>query len=348
MDFVGTDGDASSNPQDRPARRDAGEAAGEVEEGEEPRRRRSLDPDELRDMSLEELVETAEDWKVPLLVAASLLTMAFLFAAGAMRPGGLSKPNPRKVEPIPWVIWLFAALVVMLALASGPAVLERLPLEEQEFSEQQYQTLKLAMGFGLGALAGLGMLLILHKSCPDGGMRLSPLDAAVGLGCFVLAWPLIELTSVAGVEIYKQMTEGETPDLIAHPTLERIVEHPDDPWTWGLIAIVVLLAPLVEEIVYRVFVQTAVMKVTKSPWVSIVFTAIFFAVMHRAVDGTGQAVPWHALLPIAMLGICCGVAYERTRRVGVPIAMHACFNAVNIAIAIMATSAAAAEPGTGI
>lgn len=350
VDYVGTD-DGRDPP---PVPEDDGDWSGDADAGgassDGPRRRRSLDPDELRDMSVSELVETAQDWKVPLLIGASLLTLAFLFAAGAMRPGGLSKPNPRKIDPLPWVIWLFAALVVLLALASGPSVSQRLPMDEWELSDEQRETVTLAVGFGLASLAGLGMLLIVGKSCPEGGMKLGPLDVAVGLGCFVLAWPLIELASVGGVEIYKQMTEGEAPPLIAHPTLERIVQTPEDPWTWGLIAVVVLLAPLVEELVYRVFVQTAAVKLTKSPWFSIVFTALLFAGMHRLMGGGDEAdkIPWHALIPIAMLGVCCGVAYERTRRVGVPIAMHACFNAANIAFAILATSATAAEPGAAV
>ncbi|MEM9560331.1 MAG: CPBP family intramembrane glutamic endopeptidase [Planctomycetota bacterium] len=352
VDYVGVEGDADSealDPPEQPEPRDVEDArdgAGGAGDSE-PRRRRSLDPDELREMSVSELVETARDWKVPLLIGAALLTLAFLFAAGAMKPGGLSKPTARKIDPLPWIIWLFAAMVVMLAMASGPTVTQRLPLERWELSDEQMETVRLAVSFGLASLAGLGMLLIVGKSCPEGGMKLGPLDAAVGLGCFVLAWPIIELTSVAGVKIYEQMTEGESPPVLAHPVLERIVETPGDPWTWGLIAVVVLLAPLVEELIYRVFIQTAAMKLTKSPWFSIVFTALLFAGMHRA-QGGGEPVPWHALLPIAMLGVCCGVAYERTRRVGVPIAMHACFNAVNIAFALLITSPTAAEPGVAI
>ena len=56
------------------------------------------------------------------------------------------------------------------------------------------------------------------------------------------------------------------------------------------------------------------------------------------------SVPWHALLPIFGLGLACGVAYERTKRVGVPITMHICFNGLNVMLALM-IGADAAQTG---
>jgi membrane protease YdiL (CAAX protease family) len=65
-------------------------------------------------------------------------------------------------------------------------------------------------------------------------------------------------------------------------------------------------------------------------WISILGTSTLFTLVHRM----GQPpVPWHALVPIFVLSVSMGVAYERTKRIGVPIAMHVCFNALNVALA---------------
>jgi membrane protease YdiL (CAAX protease family) len=35
-----------------------------------------------------------------------------------------------------------------------------------------------------------------------------------------------------------------------------------------------------------------------------------------------------------MLGLAMGIAFERTKRLGVPIIMHICFNGLNVALAL--------------
>ena len=98
--------------------------------------------------------------------------------------------------------------------------------------------------------------------------------------------------------------------------------------------------PAVEELIYRIFLQSALIKIVKSPWVGIFITSLIFALVHRI--GT-EPVPWRALLTLFAFGLCLGLAYERTRRVGVPIAMHMGFNALNITIALL-SAPEVAEP----
>ncbi len=105
---------------------------------------------------------------------------------------------------------------------------------------------------------------------------------------------------------------------------------------WALIAAAVVGAPLVEEMIYRVFLQSSISRATGLPWVGILAAAVVFAVAH-AVGPAEQRVPWYAAVPIGVLGLACGLAYERTKRLLVPITMHACFNAMNVAMAMWAT-----------
>lgn len=98
-------------------------------------------------------------------------------------------------------------------------------------------------------------------------------------------------------------------------------------------------APLVEELIYRVFLQSSIARATGLPWIGILVAAVVFAVAH-AVGPAEQRIPWYAAVPIGVLGLACGLAYERTKRLLVPITMHAAFNAMNIAMAMWVTGPA--------
>src|SRR5690606_16182929 len=145
--------------------------------------------------------------------------------------------------------------------------------------------------------------------------------------------PFIELAAMTGVALHTQLSEGAAPPAIAHDMLRTLVDSPNDAWVWAwVIGGGVIGAPFVAEVIYRVFLQGAILRITRSPWISILITSILFAMMHRLGE---QPVPWHALLPIFAVGIACGVGYERTKRVGVPITMHLCFNALNVILALI-------------
>lgn len=146
---------------------------------------------------------------------------------------------------------------------------------------------------------------------------------------FVVAAPVLMGVSVAGVLVVTWL-RGRAPDPIAHGALREIVFSPD-PWKWALAAAAVLGAPLVEEVVYRGCVQTAAVKALGGRWRGIVLTSVLFALVHMG----GQAsVPAHALVTLGVLGLALGVVYERSGGLAAPVAMHALFNAANVATAV--------------
>ena len=63
----------------------------------------------------------------------------------------------------------------------------------------------------------------------------------------------------------------------------------------------------------------------------------------QAEGGAVEGVPYYALAPLFMLSVTMGLAFERTKHIGVPIVMHAAFNALNIAL-VVATSGGAEPP----
>lgn len=305
-----------------------------------------VDTDSVQSKSVGDVVETMRQWKIVTLSVSMLLVVALLFAGGLLRPGGYAKAGLRDVSSLPAVVWFFSAFVVILAMSSAPQLISRIAwVQQQEFEQTQLDTINLVGSYVFGAIAGLGMLFMLKRSVTAGegksnGLGLSFLDMPVGLGCFVLAFPFIELMNMLGVFAYTQ-TQGAEPTGMGHPLLQQLTDSPNDPWVWASITGAVIGAPVVEELIYRVFLQGALLKWLKSPWLSIIISSILFAAVHRLGN---PPVPWHALLPIFAVGMSCGVAYERTRRVGVPITMHVCFNLLNVLLVLM-TNADAAQTG---
>jgi membrane protease YdiL (CAAX protease family) len=298
-----------------------------------PAAAQTIDTAGVTGMSVQEVVGQMQQHKLWILLISNALVVALLFAGGLLVPGGFAKAGIRDVTPMPAALWLFAGLVVFLAWSSAATVVDRSQwMQNSELDEFQRSVVVSLCGYAFGIVAGLGMLFILKRSAPNAGMKLSGLDIPVGLGCFMLAYPFLELASMAGVALYTQLSEGGAPPQIAHPVLQTLVDNPRDYWAWGMVAGAVIGAPFVEELIYRVFLQGALLKITRSPWISILVTSVLFALMHRAGS---TPVPWHALLPIFAVGIACGVGYERTKRVGVPIMIHLCFNALNVILALL-------------
>ncbi len=304
----------------------------------------AVDTSGVQDKSVGDLVETMQQWKLVFLGVSLLLVIALLFAGGLLRPGGYAKAGLRDVDSLPSVVWLFAIFVVFLAASSAPQLISQIQwIQELGYDQTQMDAINTVGSYLFGMIAGLGMLFVLKRSTmvegeSKSGLGLSFLDLPVGLGCFVLAYPFIELMNMLGVWIYTQ-TQSAAPNNMAHPTLLKLENDPGNPWVWAIVIAAVIGAPFVEELIYRVFLQGALLKWLKSPWLAIIFSSLIFAGMHRL--GGENSVPWHALLPIFAVGMSCGIAYERTKRVGVPIMMHVCFNGLNVLLALMINADAA-------
>jgi membrane protease YdiL (CAAX protease family) len=91
-------------------------------------------------------------------------------------------------------------------------------------------------------------------------------------------------------------------------------------WFIVLFLIVVIGAPLVEELVYRGFIQGGLQARIGSTW-ALLITAAWFTVVHL------EPIEFPGLFAFAVvLGLC----YRRTQRVGLPIVTHLAFNATGL------------------
>jgi len=104
--------------------------------------------------------------------------------------------------------------------------------------------------------------------------------------------------------------------------------------TVGLVLLVALVAPIVEELLFRGVVQEYVSAVSSAA-VGIGVASVLFAGIHLSqvlVFSASVSAAAAQLAVLAGLGVILGVAYEKTRNLAVPILMHAAYNTPQIVI----------------
>jgi membrane protease YdiL (CAAX protease family) len=289
--------------------------------------------EQIQSLEVREAVEQIADSWPQIIIVASGIILVLLFAAGVLRPGGFKKSGIRDVKPMPSPMWLFAGMMVLLAYPVVHGTIANAEWLHQSFRKDSLEMQVISQGGAALAAITIGLCLfwVMAKTVPQGGLSVGVLDCMMGVLCFLIALPLVQLAGMGSAALYEQIM-GEPPARLAHQTLELIVEQRDHPWAIGLIAVVVLGVPVMEELVFRAGLQSALLRLTGSPWPSVLLTSLIFTALHYgAIPDNG----WNAFGQLFVLSVCIGIAYERTRKLGVPIAMHAAFNALTIGLALL-------------
>jgi hypothetical protein len=118
-------------------------------------------------------------------------------------------------------------------------------------------------------------------------------------------------------------------DRLGAPVVQESVSalrESSDPAVLVLMALAaVLVAPLAEELVFRGYVYPVV-KRFGGRWTAAAGSALLFAAAHNHAAG---------ILPLCGLGLILVAAYELTGSLWAPIAVHACFNGVTVALTFL-------------
>ncbi|MBL9030772.1 MAG: CPBP family intramembrane metalloprotease [Phycisphaerae bacterium] len=234
----------------------------------------------------------------------------------------------RDLGPWPWWWWLLGAIGVALAQAIGAGVLMSLAPPRGAEAVGAIGACVLASVVGLSLMHALRA----HPPARD-GMSIVPRrrDLLAGLGAMALWMPLVQAAALAGTLLYLVL-RNEPPSYLSHDTLRSLRDDPGNAWTWGMVAAAVIGAPLAEEILFRGLLQTSLARLIGRPWPAVLLAATLFSLAHL---GSGvREEQAHALIPLLVLGVGLGAAYERTARLWVPITMHACFNVLNVALTL--------------
>ena len=148
------------------------------------------------------------------------------------------------------------------------------------------------------------------------GLKFAKMDwIGIPLGVF----SQVVLMNVVNWPLNKWWPDTFNPERVENRARD-MVDAARGVWFIVLFLIVVIGAPLVEELVYRGFIQGGLQARIGSTW-ALLITAAWFTVVHL------EPIEFPGLFAFAIvLGLC----YRRTQRVGLPIVTHLAFNATGL------------------
>jgi membrane protease YdiL (CAAX protease family) len=265
-------------------------------------------------------------------VLAALVLVGLWFAK-VLRPGALGAHGLRKADEHPWWVWLLCGFMVFfcgqlggILVASVPALTGPAPATSTAEALPRYQAVLQIAAYSASLATAAVLLRLLKAQAPQAGLTVTAKSLGLGVLCLLMVLPVVNAVSVLAVMVHQAITGTEIPTRLAHPVLQSLHAHGTDPWAWVVAGVAVVAAPIQEEILFRGFLQTAVLRLTGRPWWSILIASAIFAAIHP--------MEWYAKVSVFVLGLGMGLAFERTKSLGTSIAMHVGFNALNVAIAI--------------
>jgi uncharacterized protein len=266
------------------------------------------------------------------------LVLLWLWSADVIRPGSFGRRGLRRVDGWPWWFWFLSAVLAFVAAGVGGAMAaDLLRAAASAPSDLAVDAAQTVGAMVLGIAAAVLIVLVLQQAVDERKaglvLRTRRRDWVLGLVALAAVMPVMQAASILSILLYQMVTRSQ-PEAISHGTLETLYREPGNPLVWVLVAGAVLGAPIFEELVFRGFLQTSVLRLTGRPWAAILITSVLFALAHTG-EGSVTFANWHALLALVVLSVAIGVAYEWTKRLWVPVIMHMGFNAFNVALVVL-------------
>lgn len=278
-----------------------------------------------------------EQWPVfAVMVALGVAAAAVLVARGYARRDVFDDVRPRVtgLTLIDLVIGLFIMLVGMVAI--GP-ILQMMgyPVSEEGFGDltaRQQATLPL-ISQGVTQLPVVLFVLARAMRFEHGlrefGLTWSNADRDILAGALALPAAVLIVLAVNGLFVVIMLLAGQDPPDVAHELLAKLRDSDDDLARGLMIVSAVLIAPVLEELLFRGLVQSALIEVwgETNRWGVILMASAIFAGVHVTV------VPLYVMPGLFALGVILGWLYERRRSLWPCIVLHMGFNAVNVMLA---------------
>ena len=279
-------------------------------------------------------------WLVP-----SAICLGVCWLLGLLRPGGLDRPGPRRVEGLSawgwfavglglWVLQqagaVIAGVVAGIVVASGDGgATGGAGSKAGESAELLMLGLGTAGTFVIAIPLAIVAMRLVSSWAPGAGLRARWIDLPLGVAGLLLIGPLVLLVNTLIVWVVS-LFDGP-PEQITHDLLRMLAEGEGGLGRWGIVFGAVVGAPIVEEVIFRGFLQSAIRRLVGSAWPAIFIASAVFALVHWWSLAGGR----HALVVIFALSLGLGAAFERTKSLGVPIVIHMLFNASQISLVLL-------------
>jgi membrane protease YdiL (CAAX protease family) len=268
---------------------------------------------------------TAED----LICFAGLILFACWLLKTSLGRRALADSVPRRNNMplytpfIPLFIW-FGAVSMAIAIA------QKLATDLRDWQTAFMDNVV----FCVGAVITTAVMLLLARThfarrLKGFGLNIRTIhkDFAAAVVNLLVVWPLI-IAAIAVTVFFGELIRGQEYQIQQHQQLELITEHARLPLHMLIAFGAVVTGPVLEELMFRGFVQTMIRSFFESgngAWIAIAISSGLFAMMH---EHPGH---WPALF---VLGACMGYAYEKSGSLLRPIFIHSLFNATRIMAAL--------------
>ena len=188
-----------------------------------------------------------------------------------------------------------------------------------------------AAAMGAGMLTAIGVIIWMRRMQVVPHTTAAPVRSIMsGVAMLMVWWPAIASAGWVAGQLQRAVT-GIEPPSIGHSTLEQMVQGTRDAWWWLMGLSAVVLAPVLEECLYRGFVQQALRRAGLGPWPAVLLASIVFTLMH--VSSVPEGARAASLTSLAVLSCCFGWLAERTGSLVAPMAAHVAFNLGNLVMA---------------
>lgn len=147
----------------------------------------------------------------------------------------------------------------------------------------------------------------------------------VGIGSWLLAFPLVMFLAHFLALAILYGTHQIPEDQVAVEFYNNMQGHPLLLLVSSLL--IGLIVPIVEEILFRMLIQSAIRR-KLSPWPAIIISSLIFSVFHFAEQqGVGNV---QVVVSIFCLSLFLGILYEKWGTLWAPIGLHAAFNSASM------------------
>jgi hypothetical protein len=266
-------------------------------------------------------------WLLAAVVVCMPVCIAVFWKIGRWWVTDLPLPLPldRAYPAVPFPAWLGIGLFLALQFSSlvaavGLAALADLDLFGERSADGSVHPI-LMVSQVVPLAAGL---LVLRAFGPRAHRTVGVRGGDVGKGmllgavAFAAILPICVAALIVSIGALR-LVEGP---IQTHPILET-VQQTRDPWTLLVLLVqAVVVAPVVEEFLYRGVLLSALVR-GAGAIAGLVVSSVLFALVHAPAEP-------QAVVPLFFLGMALAYAAYRTRSLVAPILAHALFNALMI------------------
>ncbi|MCK5563892.1 MAG: CPBP family intramembrane metalloprotease [Planctomycetes bacterium] len=251
----------------------------------------------------------------------------FAWLSGSLGSPDLSASPPRRNSiplfmPVIYAgIWiLLSAFAATLSFKAGEGL--------SEVNRQFLGYLAIAI-IDIGLIVSLLAFAYVHFARRLKGLGLNPKTIIKDIPAAAINYVCVLPLVIAAVLIVTYVGGLFNFELQTNEGLSVILDFPQLHFRILMLFFTVIVAPVFEELLFRGFFQSMLRGYTKKPWTAIFITSAIFATLHPLTH-------WPALF---IFSCCMGYAYEKSGSLFRSIIIHAIFNGINVAAAIMTTPA---------